>query len=255
MKLTKRQWTLGAVLAATLGAVAWVSGGDPAGETVSGAAAGGTSTSARRATSSSEPASEAVQPQRLVRMVAQRKVGDPFGSVNFAPPVALPKPAITVAAAPPAPPVVVAPPAAPTAPPFPWTFMGRLIEDPQNPSVFLSRGERLTVAHLGETLENSWKVVGMDARGLRVEYMPLKSTQTVNMPNGSDVIGSVSGATVGAQSIQQMVLPQIQQQIAPQEAPQQQGQDAHPAAPAPAAAAAPVSGIDLSSGFGTPSPR
>lgn len=253
MKLTKRQWSLGGLLVATLAAVAWVtSGNDPEPTQLAATAKAGATRHAR--TEHSDAVIGSVEPQRLIRVVGERKVGDPFGATSFQPPPAAPpKPAITVAAPPPPVTPVAAP--APTAPPFPWTFMGRMIEDPQNPAVFLSRGDRLTVAHLGETLESSWKVVGMDARGLRVEYLPLKSSHTVAMPIGNDTSGSVSGVTVAAQAAQAAAQAAVaQQNMALQIQPAAEGTgaaDARPAAPAPASGQpSPVSGIEISNGFG-----
>ncbi|MDE3011707.1 MAG: hypothetical protein KGI67_12550 [Pseudomonadota bacterium] len=250
MKLSKRQWSLGGLLVATLAAVAWVTSGDDP-EPGKVAPAGAKAAASRHArTDQSESVVGAVEPQRLIRVVGERQVGDPFGATSFQPPPpAPPKPAITVATPPPLAPVAAP---APSAPPFPWTFMGRMIEDPQSPAVFLSRGDRLTVAHLGETLESSWKVVGMDARGLRVEYLPLKSSHTVAMPNGSDSNGTVSGATVAAQAAQAAAQQNMAAQIQPQ--PVAEGgaaADARPAAPAPAGSLpSPVSGIEISNGFG-----
>jgi hypothetical protein len=253
MSISKRQWALGAGLAATLAAVAWVGSGDPASDTV--AAANGrdgkparTSTAARRHSEDQAPAG-GVEPARLIRVVESRKVGDPFGSTSFLPPPPPPQKSITVAAPPPAPPAPPVAPPAPRAPAFPWTFMGRMIEDPQNPAVFLSRSDRLTVARIGDTLDNVWKVNGMDAKGLRVEYLPLKSNLTVNMSNGSDLTGG-NAAALGAQQPTQLA-PQLQQLgvSEPQQAPPQPAQSAVQAPP-PA-----VSGIEISSGIGSPQPN
>lgn len=257
MNITKRQWTLGALLAATLGAVAWVSGGDPATDAVAPAAPRSGGERRASASADSDSVMSAVQPQRLIRVLAERKVGDPFGSASFAPVVAPPKPAITVAAPPPPPAPPAAPPA-PTAPPFPWTFIGRLIDDPQNPAMFLSRSDRLTVAHIGDTLENNWKVTGMDSRGLRVEYLPLKTHQSVALAAASEVTGSAGGpvgaaANSAAQAAAQAAIAaQNLQQLGGQDVPPPQADNRAAAAAAPSAAApAPVSGIDVSSSFGT----
>ena len=253
IKLSRRQWILGAGLAATLSAVAWVSLKDPAPDSGTAAVArdnGRTSAAAtQRRRAGDDTLVAGVEPSRLIRVVAARKVGDPFTSRSFLPPPP-PRPAITVA--PPPPPAPPAPPPIPTAPPFPWTFMGRMIEDPQNPAVFLSRSDRLTVARIGDTLENVWKVEGMDAHGLRVEYLPLKSSIKVNLPAGTDAPAAAGGAFPGSAAVPQTLNLQALQANQQQQQPEVTTEAPHAPAPGSAPAApSPVSGIEVSSGMGT----
>ena len=141
--------------------------------------------------------------------------------------------------------------------------MGRLIEDPKNPVMFLSKGDRLTMAHIGDTLQGGWKVYGMDARGMRVEYLPLKQSQTVALAAGSE--SSTSSGGVAPPPAADNAQPWAQPQPAAANAPaliqqlQQQGVQPPPQPAAPEARAEPqatpgapaaVSGIDVSSGVG-----
>ena len=256
--LSKRQWILGSGLTATLAAVAYVSfSGDPVDDSAQPTAAkrgaGGAVPVADRGRASAAPDGSGVEPSRLIRLIASRKVGDPFQAQTFQPAPPPARPAITVAApvdvAPVAPPE---PPASPKAPAFPWTFMGRMIEDPTNPSVFLSRSDRLTVVHIGDTLENVWKVQGMDARSLRVEYLPLKSGVNVSLVAASDVSSAAASGTSNGNNFGQAGLNNFN---APSRPELRVDEVAVPPAAAPVATATPptpagVSGIETSNGIG-----
>jgi hypothetical protein len=134
--------------------------------------------------------------------------------------------------------------------------------------MFLSKGDRLTMAHIGDTLQGGWKVYGMDARGMRVEYLPLKQSQTVALAAGSESSTGTGGAaspsaTDNGAGGQPWTPPQPNAGNAPQLLQQLQQQGAQSAPQAPSAAPegrtepagtaaqpAAVSGIDVSSGVG-----
>ncbi len=201
MKLTKSQWILGLSLTGTLAAVIWAGGsGDsdtdaakPVARTDSvraGAAAAGstnlrkTSTGAGAEGATSDN-SVGVEPARLIRALGSRKIDDPFAAHVPPAPKVIQVSAISVApleAAPPPP-----PPPPPTAPAFPWSFIGRMIDDPQHPQVFLAKNDRLTTVRVGDNIDSNWKLLGMDAKSLRVQYAPLRQVVSVNMASGTDL--------------------------------------------------------------------
>ncbi len=193
VKLTKSQWILGIGLTATLAAVAWVTNAgddstDPAAVAprAENSRAAGIAAPVRKTASAEAKAaaSAGVDPSRLIRAADQRRISDPFAA--FSVPVKAPvQAAITVSAPPPPPPPPVEPPP-PVAPRFPWAFIGRLIEDPQHPEVFLAKADRLTVAHIGDLLDGGWQVLGMDAKSLRVQYVKLQEVVSVALQAGSD---------------------------------------------------------------------
>jgi hypothetical protein len=80
---------------------------------------------------------------------------------------------------PPAPVVVTAPPK-PTAPPLPYQFMGSYTP-PDGPQVlFLTRGDVVLDAHVGDTLENTYSVDKFEGGQLYLTYKPLNIQQQLN---------------------------------------------------------------------------
>ena len=74
------------------------------------------------------------------------------------------------------PPEVPAPPSAPVAPPLPFTFMGKYIEDGIT-QVLLLKGNRLITAVEGDTIDANYRVQRIDATGIVLLYLPLKTPQ------------------------------------------------------------------------------
>lgn len=74
-------------------------------------------------------------------------------------------------------PVVLAP-VAPTAPPLPYTYLGKKLENGEW-EVYLARGERTLVARLGARLDAEYQVDGVAPPVLTLTYLPLGSTQTL----------------------------------------------------------------------------
>lgn len=74
------------------------------------------------------------------------------------------------------PPPKPAPPPPPQAPPLPFTYMGKMIEDGKV-TVFLVRGDRNVIARAGDTIEGVYRVDSIDDRFVQFTYLPLNQTQ------------------------------------------------------------------------------
>lgn len=90
---------------------------------------------------------------------------------------------VLAAAPPPVAPMVGPMPPAPPAPPppLPFQFMGRLT-DGLVPVVYLSHGEQTLVARSGETLEQTYKVLGIGATQIEFMYLPTGERQLMPLP-------------------------------------------------------------------------
>jgi hypothetical protein len=100
------------------------------------------------------------------------------------PPVATaavsPPPAVPVAPSP-APATVAAPaplPPPPTAPPLPFSYVGR-IEEAGKAIFFLTKGDKLYTVKVGDDIEGIYTVEGIVAGQLKLTYKPLNIAQTL----------------------------------------------------------------------------
>jgi len=103
---------------------------------------------------------------------------DPFAPRGWvAAPVPEPEPTqvVTVNA------VVDATPSVPVLPPLPFKFTGQLTDDGQQ-VVYLSRGDQILLAHLGDTLDSAYKVTAITAQQIEFEYLPSGEKQTLALP-------------------------------------------------------------------------
>ena len=96
---------------------------------------------------------------------------DPFQSRSWEPPVSL------VAAAP-------APPRRPEAPPLPFTYLGKLVEDATT-TLFLAREDRNYVVRAGDTIEDTYRIEEIRDEAAVFVYLPLKSKQTLAFATGA----------------------------------------------------------------------
>ncbi len=96
----------------------------------------------------------------------------------FAPSTWFIAPPVPKVVAPPPPP----PPPAPTAPPVPFTYMGKYIEDGVT-QVILTRGNRVISGVPGDVIETNYRIERIDANAIVLTYLPLHTTQSV--PTGS----------------------------------------------------------------------
>ena len=81
---------------------------------------------------------------------------------------------------PPPPPVVPAPLPAPTAPPLPYTYVGKKHEA-GTLEVYLSRGERTLIVREGASLEGAYVVERIAPPTLSLRYQPLGQVQTLSI--------------------------------------------------------------------------
>jgi hypothetical protein len=82
---------------------------------------------------------------------------------------------------PPPPPVVVAP-VVPTAPPLPFTYLGRYA-DAGKPIFLLVKGDRILTVKEGEVIEGNYRVDGIAGTKLGLTYLPLNIKQTLETGN------------------------------------------------------------------------
>lgn len=96
--------------------------------------------------------------------------GGIFGGQSFAPPP-------VVAAEPSGPPP---PPPAPTAPPLPFTVIGKGLANGAW-EVYLANGERTYVAHAREVIDGMYRIDAIAPPTLTITYLPLNQVQQLNI--------------------------------------------------------------------------
>ncbi len=80
---------------------------------------------------------------------------------------------------PPPPPRPPPPPPPPTAPPLPFSFMGRY-EEGGTLIILLVRGDRIYTVSEGEVIDNLYRVERLSGGQLELTYLPLNITQTIS---------------------------------------------------------------------------
>lgn len=100
------------------------------------------------------------------RSIEDRDTGNAFGQHSwYVPP-------------PPAPVVYRAPPK-PVAPPLPFSYMGRFVENGGKPVFYLVRGENVYDVRVGDTLDNMYTVDAVENDQLVFTYKPLNERQAL----------------------------------------------------------------------------
>ena len=95
-----------------------------------------------------------------------RPVVDPFARKSFSP-----EPAAAEAPAQP-----------PAAPPLPFRYVGKMIEDGKL-AVFLSRGDDSYSVHSGQKIDAQYRVDKVSRTQVVFTYLPLKTRQTLDIPS------------------------------------------------------------------------
>jgi hypothetical protein len=117
--------------------------------------------------------SNRVELERLARLEKQRreriKASDVFNSTSWY----VPPPAPKVVAPPPAPRVVVV-----TAPPLPFTYLGRYGEGDAR-VVILARGDRMYTVGVGEVIDNQYRVDRISGGVVGLTYLPMNVQQSL----------------------------------------------------------------------------
>lgn len=85
---------------------------------------------------------------------------------------------------PPPPPVVALPPPKPTAPPLPFTYLGRY-EDSPAVIIMLVKGDRIYTVSEGDVIENTYRVEHVAAGVVELTYLPLNIKQSISTGNSS----------------------------------------------------------------------
>lgn len=104
---------------------------------------------------------------------------------------------------PPAPKIVVAP-VAPTAPPLPYRFAGKLVQDGKL-QVFLSRGETAIPIKQGEILDGTYRVEAIGEDRITVVYLPLGHKENIPVNSALQTAGAgvaAAGASAPANGMQ-----------------------------------------------------
>jgi hypothetical protein len=158
MRVPARRWGLLAALAASVAAAGWVGGGQ--------APAPAQEPAAPEPPAPPRPAAAAVDLARLQERAAPGKIGELFPPRDWQPRAAR-------RAAP-------APPEPERAPPLPFVYMGRMIEDGAV-TVFLAAGGRSIVAREGEVIDGRYRVDEIGEGALQLTYLPLGQAQRLGL--------------------------------------------------------------------------
>ena len=71
------------------------------------------------------------------------------------------------------------PPGPPTAPPLPFVYLGKKLED-GTWEVFLERGDRVLHVRERDVIEATWRVEAIRESAMTFQYLPLAQAQTLN---------------------------------------------------------------------------
>lgn len=163
----KRWLILGPLLLATLAAVALVEDDDPATP----------APRERRVAAQAGDRSREVQPESPLALADflnlpdadeasdENEQSDPFRIKSW---VVTPPPA---------------PPPAPTAPPLPFKYLGRILDEGRY-TVFLSQENKYLIAREGDRIGNDYRVESITENRMTVLYEPLKQVQELVMGSG-----------------------------------------------------------------------
>ena len=105
---------------------------------------------------------------RLARADAPAPGADPFAPKSFAP-APQPQPQQATARA------------APSAPPLPFTYIGKLTQDGRT-EVFVLRGDELISIAAGQQIDAQYRVDAISDARIAFTYLPLKSRQMLELP-------------------------------------------------------------------------
>lgn len=162
-----RKMVIGGALAATL-AAAWFAPDDSA-DMISAASARTPEVQAAQAGPAPSPVFPAIRPR-----LPDDDMGDAFARQSWQP--APPKKAMMEQAAAAAPAPASAAKGTPGAPPMPIRFLGHFVEDGAA-AYFLQIDERNIVAHVGDTIDDTYRLDSAAGGTLTFTYLPLNQKQ------------------------------------------------------------------------------
>jgi len=164
-----RRWLLAVALVATVAAAGWVGDG-PEGDRVVAPTGGDEGARAQQATPperrpvAARPGTDGalIDTEKLKQRTSNGKVGQMFSSPQ-----------------PPPPPVAARmKPEPPRAPPLPFRFFGRLVEDGKT-VVFLNLQDDTYAVKAGDTIAGSYRVEEISGTEVVLTYLPLQQRQTL----------------------------------------------------------------------------
>ena len=172
MKTGRRWLILGGVLSATLAAAAWIRDKP---DQADAQIVAEVQTGPRRAQPPSPSGASSRPAQVNIEKLKSRSLGesthDPFAMET-------PPPKKRNRATAPARSAAAAPPPPPTAPPMPFTYMGKLLSGPEA-KVFLTLGDRNLVLREGDTVDSIYRVEKIAEGAITLVYLPLAQRQTI----------------------------------------------------------------------------
>ena len=191
----QQRWIIYAIaLALTLVAVRWAGGQDSADNGVAAARQADEAAKPARGAPAGAAATERVPEVRLDLLGSRTSpapAGDPFQARSWAP-APEPEPASRRRL----------PPPPPQAPPLPFAYIGKLVEDATT-TVFLARQDRNYVVRAGDTIDGTYRVERIADEALVVTYLPLKIQQTLPF-SVPDPAPAPAAAAAGARSQKSM---------------------------------------------------
>lgn len=72
-----------------------------------------------------------------------------------------------------------APADSPSVPPFQFNYMGRLVQEGALPIVLLTKGDWVYSVSVGDTLEGTYRIEGIEEDHIELTYLPLNKRQTI----------------------------------------------------------------------------
>ena len=172
----KQRWTLYSIaLALTLAAVFWNNGTSNGAEIAQPTVSASVEPEALPSTEPPAVRNDLIALDRLHREPSVAPTVDPFGPRSWQ----QLEEEERRAKEPPSPP----PP--PQAPPVPYSYMGKMIEE-DGTVVFLRTGDRSYVARLGDTIDGVWRVEKIGEQNMVLEYVPLRLKQNFSFASGGE---------------------------------------------------------------------
>ena len=165
--VNKRQVFLGVAFALTVASVVTLQGKDEPDSAIAQAAKGRSVHQEKLAGSAMEATGE-IQLAKLNRQALPEDVKEMFTNKSwYAPPPPLPPPPAKVEA--------------PTAPPFPFVFKGKIMEEGEKVAVFLNKQGRSFIVREGDVLDKTYSVDEVNPPAMILTYLPLNIKQTIQI--------------------------------------------------------------------------
>lgn len=163
-----RRWLLAVALAATVAAAGWV-GGNQEGSRIAELDPGENArpAAAERRSDAADPAAQEaeVDLEKLKQRDVTRKFGEMFPANRWDPP---------------APPPSARRPEPPRAPPLPFRFFGRMIDNGTT-VVFLDRQDDVYAVKAGDTIAGAYRIEEINGTEVVLTYLPLKQRQSLRI--------------------------------------------------------------------------